>query len=695
MVPIYYKNNKTMLHDNGRRKFIQKIGLTALSAGACNFLATDVNGHTSCSPTINSYPDLVSLPPSDLFSVLNLDLPELSFVRKSFEKNGYYPALSRLLDYYRSRYPQPSFTNKGMSGIEVNESVKRADNLGNHIFQWGPYTESAYGDDIDWAADPAGDIEWVAAIYRFYWASDLVDGYLATGDDRYVQTFVDLTTDWINKHPLEKTINITHPVYGWKGYPWLDLQTGIRATNICSSFRQFLHSKAFTPQFLGILLSSLYDHQIKTEKMPMNKVHNKAIFEQRGFFNVLHTFPEFKDKERWLNIAIDITCENLIAQTTSEGVQREWCGGYHLGVYRDVLEIDGRVKDMGHEMPEFYRNRVKAMADHIFGLSTPDLGFPMFGDTARSKPESDNRKSWQLYKTLVQAGQAFKDPKFEALADLDISRLPSNGSKAFPDAGLYALRNNWTPDQVYMALHCSPPAISSHDTADNGTFELYAYGRWLMPDSGYYTYGHDKKARAWHRQTKIHPTMTVNGKDTAINGRQLCWKSDENMDILCIENHSYNNFLHRRTVWFVDKNEMFPFFVIADEANGDINGDIEIHFPMAPGPVKTDNQNNRIITGFNDANLLIQITGKKSVTLYETEGWHAWSYGHREPRTSVTALYKGQAPFVFISLLIPYTGITVPECRMLTDTSSLISGMDPMKVEVEVSGRNYKLIRNI
>ena len=235
----------------------------------------------------------------------------------------------------------------------------------------------------------------------------------------------------------------------------------------------------------------------------------------------------------------------------------------------------------------------------------------------------------------------------------------------------------------------------SHDTADNGTFELYAYGRWLMPDSGYYTYGHDKKARAWHRQTKIHPTMTVNGKDTAINGRQLCWKSDENMDILCIENHSYNNFLHRRTVWFVDKNEMFPFFVIADEANGDINGDIEIHFPMAPGPVKTDNQNNRIITGFNDANLLIQITGKKSVTLYETEGWHAWSYGHREPRTSVTALYKGQAPFVFISLLIPYTGITVPECRMLTDTSSLISGMDPMKVEVEVSGRNYKLIRNI
>src|SRR5690606_34416143 len=247
---------------------------------------------------------------------------------------------------------------------------------------------------------------------------------------------------------------------------------------------------------------------------------------------------------------------------------------------------DGRVNELGRKMPAYYYQRVKAMADHIFGLSTPDLGFPMFGDTARNKPTSTDRSTWQLYHTLVEASEKFMDPKYKALDDLNLKQLPVNGSKAFSDAGLYALRNKWTPDQVYMAVHCSPPAISSHDTADNGTFELYAYGRWLMPDTGFYTYGHDRKARNWHRQTKVHPTMTMNGEDTAIMGRQLHWNSGANQDVVCFENHSYSRFIHRRTVWLVNKSSDLPFFVIFDEAIGDNKGDLAIHFPMAPGTVK-------------------------------------------------------------------------------------------------------------
>src|SRR5690606_5355017 len=122
------------------------------------------------------------------------------------------------------------------------------------------------------------------------------------------------------------------------------------------------------------------------------------------------------------------------AQTTTDGVQREWCGGYHSGVYRDALEIWDRVTDLGRTMPDYYVDRVRAMADHIFGISTPELGFPMFGDTARRKKTSDDRRTWQLYGMLVEAGQKFNDPKFRALADLDVNKLPDNGSIAFEDA---------------------------------------------------------------------------------------------------------------------------------------------------------------------------------------------------------------------------------------------------------------------
>jgi heparan-sulfate lyase len=677
-----------------RRQFIQKFGLISLASGTGSLFPVSSFGESleGLTPVENS--NLVSLSPSALFSVLDLELPELASVRKAYERKGHNAALTELLKYYRMRYPKPVISDRAVNA-GGSRYITRADDLGKHIFQWGPYPSSGYGNNIDWAADPAGDIEWVAAVYRFFWVSDLGNAYKATGDDRYAAIFIELVKDWISKHPLEKSVDILHPVYGWKGYPWLDLQTGIRATNICSNFRIFVHAKSFTPDFLGILLASLYDHQVKTEKMPMGEVHNKAIFEQRGFFNVIHTFPEFRDKKRWLDIAIGITCENLLAQTTTDGVQREWCGGYHFGVYSDALEIEGRVRDLGLTMPGYFHNRVKSMADHIFALSTPDLGFPMFGDTGRGKRSLDDRKSLQLYNTLIEAGKKFEDPKFEALANLNPQYLPSNGSSAFPDAGLYSMRNNWGPGQVYMALHCSPPAISTHDTPDNGTFELFAYGRWLMPDTGFYTYGHDKEARAWHRQTKVHPTMTLNGKDTNIAGRQLLWKSTENEDVLCVENQSYQYFLHRRTVWFTDKNGDLPFFVILDEANSDAAGNLEIHFPMAPGLIKIDNNNSTIITDFDDANLLIKITGKYPVKLQEVEGWHAWEYGKREARTSVSAGYNGEAPFTFVSILVPFKGKRIPSCRLITDPKSLIAGMDPFELIIEVAGNTHVLKRDV
>src|SRR5690606_26362114 len=133
-----------------------------------------------------------------------------------------------------------------------------------------------------------------------------------------------------------------------------------------------------------------------------------------------------------------------------------------------------------------------AMAEHIFGLSTPELGFPMFGDTSRSLISSPERNTWSLYNTLAEAGRRFKEPRYQALADLNLDLLPVNASAAFVSGGVYTLRNGWTPEQVYMAVHCTPPSLNPwHDQPDNGTFELYAYGRWLMPDSGFYTYGHD------------------------------------------------------------------------------------------------------------------------------------------------------------------------------------------------------------
>ncbi|MGC9327801.1 MAG: alginate lyase family protein, partial [Candidatus Hinthialibacter sp.] len=581
--------------------------------------------------------ELHSLPPQELFSKLDLNQNGLESVQNAVQQGRHSEALAELLAYYRIKYPPSQNPSSG------SNRIAEADNLVNHIFQWGPYEAADYGDEMNWEWDPRGDIEWVAAVYRFYWAQSLASAYESTKNEKYAQAFVELTTDWIQKHPLENHRQ-THPVYThWRGFPWLDIQTGIRATNICQVFPTFVHAKSFTPEFLGVLMASLYDHQVKTERLPMNKVHNKAIFEQRGFINIAYTFPEFKESKRWMELAIQRVEENLLAQTTEDGVQREWSGGYHTGVLRDAVEIMERVKSAGLEASPAYRDRVRKMYDYIFWIATPDLGYPMFGDTSRPLTSDRQRTNFPLYQTLHNATNLLGDSKYAARADLIQDQLLSQTSYAFSQAGMYVMRDAWGADQIYLALHCSPPAISSHDQPDNGTFELCAFGRWLMPDTGFYTYGHDAKARAWHRRTRVHQTLTLDEKDSRVNARERIWHTSEKWDALIVENQSYKDLIHRRSVWFVDE----KYFVFLDEAMGKAAGALDLHFQFAPGETIIDPQQKYARTDFADANVLVWAGPDAPVTLEEEEGWFAWKYGARKPRSAIRMRHKNQAPAVF------------------------------------------------
>ncbi|MFH1265936.1 MAG: heparinase II/III family protein [Planctomycetota bacterium] len=401
--------------------------------------------------------ELRSLSPEGVLDYLDLSKPGLEAVRSKAEAGDRTGALAALLAYYREKYPLPKVAKGSAAG-----ELAVADRIADHVFQWGPYEPADYGPEIDWEWDPRGDIEWVAAVYRFYWAPPLTEAYRATRDEKYARAFVELTADWIAKHPLENRKK-THPVYtSWRGFAWLDIQTGIRADNLSKVFPVLVHGEAFTPEFLGVLLASLYDHQVKTEKLPMGVVHNKAVFEQRGFVNVASTFPEFRESRRWMELALERTRENFLAQTTPDGVQREWSFGYNVAVLRDAVDIIKRAESLGVGASEDYRERVRKMYDYLFAIATPELAGPMFGDASRSIDVSPDRTRWQLHGTLVEATRLFGDPKYAARANLDRSNLPDETSYAFTDAGMYVLRDDWGPEQVYFPLHCSPLGISGH-----------------------------------------------------------------------------------------------------------------------------------------------------------------------------------------------------------------------------------------
>ena len=631
-----------------------------------------------------AHAELRSLDPNEILTKLDLSTPELKAVQAK-QATDRAAALGELLAYYRKKYavdePAPS---------QTQAKHLTADGIVNHVFQWGPYEPADYGRDMDWQSDPRGDIEWVAAVYRFYWARDLANTYQATGDEKYARAFVELASDWIAKHPLEDR-DIRHPVYThWRGFPWLDIQTGIRADVICSVFPIMVHADSFTPEFLGVLLASLYDHQVKTEADPMGVVHNKAIFEQRGFVAVASTFPEFRDSHRWMELAMKRTRDNFLAQVTPDGVQREWSFGYNRAVLNDAIAMLRRMDAMGISVPDDYRERIHRMHDYIFAIATPELAGPMFGDASRSPARSGSRSAWPLYATLIEASDLWDNPKYAARAKLNRDKLPGQTSYAFRDAGTYVFRDDWGPEQIYFALHCPPKGISGHDQPDNGTFELCAFGRWLMPDSGFYTYGHDAKGRAWHRQTSVHQTLTLNGATAKIAGRQLLWHTSPEVEAVTVENASYENLVHRRTVWFVDK----TFFVLLDEAIGTAEGTLDLHFQLAPGAMNLDAAHHTATTSFDDANVLISTVADGPLVTEEEEGWHAWKYGHRTPRPAFRHRHGRSSPAAFLTVVYPYREIHRPEISV-SPPEAFDVGADRVEVRVEANGKTWRLGRDL
>ncbi|MFH1568708.1 MAG: alginate lyase family protein [Gemmatimonadota bacterium] len=642
-------------------------------------------GVESTTETVDRDYPLRSLDPGQVLEVIDLTRPALSEVAAARRRSGDEGALSALLAHYRRRFPSPRPRTPDPAVLE------RAAQVARHVLQWGPYEEADYGPEMNWEWDPRGDIEWVAAVYRFYWAAPLAEAWAATRDETYARAFVDLSTDWIRRHPLEERRR-THPVYThWQGFAWLDLQTGIRAGNLCHAFRGLAHSEAVTPQYLALFLASLYDHQVKTEHIPMGIVHNKAVFEQRGAVEVATDFPEFADTRRWLGLSRRRTEENLLAQTTADGVQREWSFGYHMAVLRDAVLIEDRLAAAGLPVSPEYAGRLRRMHEYCLGIASPFLDTPLFGDASRPQEPPPRRPDGSLYGFLKAAGERYGDRRYAAVADLgDPGHRPAPPGWAFPRAGLYALRSGWGPEDVYLALHCSPRAISGHDQPDNGTFELAAFGRWLMPDTGFYTYGHDPAGRAWHRRTAAHQTLALGGADSAEAGRHGLWRADPEGDVLIVENEAYPGLLHRRTVWFPGRR----FFVLLDEAVGSAAGALALHFQLAPGGRRLDLERLQVATAFDRDNVLVAAAAGSPVELGEEEGWWAWSYGHREPRPAFQFRHREPAPAAFLTLVVPYAGADPPAVQ-----AALPAGFRPgdaaVQFPVTCGGRTWNLGRDL
>jgi heparan-sulfate lyase len=601
------------------------------------------------------------LPPTDprfgilrVLSFLNLDHPGLEKVKAAAQVNDHDAAEQELLAYFRATR---SATSQAVQSVGARERAQADDALRHYFRGNGDVHPPVFrGARIDWTGRAfvdgreIHDGEWYLQFQRLTWWPALAHTYAATGDERYFREWRYELVSWAEELlPLSRKS------------PRM-VARGMETCSRCAAHIAVLPAMARSPHFdAKTLLYFLVSFHEQAEHIPQVYAGqgNHRLNDLAQVFRNGIAFPEFKKAEAWKNDALTLLPKMMTDAVYDDGMNKELIFSYHtmyIGLFTDAYNL---FREHGYEqvLPPDYYPRLLKMAEIYALQSFPDFTVCQFGDGWKK-----GDAGFIFRRTL--APFAADIPYFDYLASGGRKgNPPAQRSAAYPESGFYFFRSAWSPDAVFMPLKCGAKA-GWHNQPDNGTFELAAYGRRLMTDSGCYLYGstapEEQRWRAWFRSTKVHPTLTLDHRDSDSLPKSLLWSEATNLVVLSVENQSYAGLTHRRTVLFVDQR----YFVFHDEAEGPDAGAVRLHFQFAPCVAELQGLAARTRHA-QGANLLVKTFPLgKAPTLEEEEGWISYDIAKKERRPAwcwKIDKQAGDARVAFLTVLVPYREGAAPD----------------------------------
>lgn len=517
----------------------------------------------------------------ELFDKLNLNYPGLEKVKAYHEAGQDYYACYELLKYYRNR------TNVVNPMVDlINTTLIKSDqNIADQALSHRFYVRNNYekkdpvtGQEIYYLfEDGEGRIDWNLKVdgtdqefyyqrHRHQWMEPQAKAYRVTKDEKYVRSWVEVYSDWIDTYPCP--VGVVFPQGGSNNdvdYQWKGLQVAERVLTQLNLFDYMIHSTTITPEWFSRVLNVFEQH---IELMRINYIREGNILISQSqavaFAGIL--MPEFKKAEEWTSEGIMKIVSELENQFLPDGVQYELDLDYHMGAIGDFLAIYDllKVNDKLDLLPEDYFVRLNNSANFLKDIVYPDYSWECFNDTKATTKRVLTRNFGLYYSKIMPNDEEMHWMASEGKEGVE----PTYLTKSYPNAGYYVLRNGWRPESLMMILknndnkqnkwHCQP---------DNGTITCYCKGRNFLPDAGCFAYSgsnREKYRATWRHNTLTQGEETIDGSHQ--RGELVGLKTlSDNTDVLITENKPYNGLTHRRTIFFVQK----KFFVLVDEAFGE------------------------------------------------------------------------------------------------------------------------------
>lgn len=578
----------------------------------------------------------------DVFALLDLDRPGLEEVKALCEKEHWGKAAAALMDYYRERQDvyipgQEFFEASGKDSLWACDALR-------HTFHVLEDPVWNYGRDIDWEYWPVKDIEMRVQLHRHGWWTSLGKMYRTTGQEKYAREYVYEFRDWVCKNPY-KAFDIDQKGTVSSGsiaidapnecFAWRPLEVGIRLLRWPRQFSLMLSSRSFSPEFLMVFLRE-YHRNASVLMESFSPSGNHLIHQSSGIIRAGICFPEFKDAGAWVKAGVDNLNAEIFRQSYPDGCHFELDPGYHIGFvesYNDAIQVAVRNNKLDLFPPECLEQLVR-MTNYYLDYQYPDGTHPCFSDARRHNDLADAG--------LLEDVDGYCDARVEQSA----------ASSGHPDSGFYTFRSGRSPDSIIMPVKATRRGMW-HAQPDFGTFELWAYGKVLMPDAGAYTYSGDEeieRQRAYFKQTARHNTITLDDRDyDDPEPEVLAW--DPLKGFLSVRHQAYEGLTHRRSISFVNGS----YFLIEDEVNGPSGGRLTLRNCLGPGSLVQTGPWDFVYTD-GSAGLRINLSGPYGSGAGIDTDWYseAMHEKHERPVIRVDVQRQpGSGPQRFVTRIYP------------------------------------------
>ncbi len=576
-----------------------------------------------------------------VFEILDLTYGSLAKVATAYQTGDYRLAQEELLQSFRSR---AHGLNPGVNYAEdaATESEKR---WADYAFRENGYrfyvknyfdtqvgTDVPYsymndaGDGIDWTKHSDGSQEQRYQLHRHQWMIMQGKVYNTTRDERYVQNWMEVYGDWLRQNPKpEQGTDVTNSTN------WRPLDVAARVIDQCGLLEYYQGSTTMTGSWLSTVLTHL-DEQVNHIMQNYSASSNHLITQSRAVTFAGMLFPELKNSATWRVNGPEVLSRQMTEQYFNDGWLKDGDLSYHISSiedFRTALLVGQLNKGSGY-FPANYLSSMQKMIDVVVNMIYPDYSVPNMADTrAASWTKSVLIRNLTNYQTLFpdQAQLAWLATEGKQ------GTMPETRVKSFSDGGYYVMRTGWTMQDKMMVLQNRPSVEGDqwHRQSDNNTFELWVKGRNFFPDSGSGSYGGSSESnaiRSRYAATTAHNTLTLDGRNVSSAGRLLKQQTRANSsysyELLVLENPSYSDLTHRRSVFLVNDS----FYVILDEGYGTAEGTVNLNFNVTAGEdseVVLDAADFGFHTDFSDGNnLLVRTVSDKPSSYAEKQGFLAY-----------------------------------------------------------------------